>query len=300
VVDERGIPVEGANVYCAAWGPDRLKLTPMTKTYDEAEGMTDAYGLFRATLKVYIDMRCRITKDTFYRSEMHYDFVGKARLVRGKWQPWGATNTVVLKRIRHPIPMYAKRVESPVPAVGRPIGFDLAKGDWVEPFGKGVVSDMVFTVCGAYVDSRHRDAEMTVQFSSAGDGIATNAVAVRNERPEGSVFISDHEAPASGYQPIYRYTYRLRPDPVGDINARPRFGQRAYIRVRTLLNEDGAVKQGWYGKLYGDLRCDFDSHKRLSLTMTYFLNPDGTRNVEFDPTRNLLKGLTSLQQVDQP
>ena len=36
--------------------------------------------------------------------------------------------------------------------------------------------------------------------------------------------------------------------------------------------------KAWYGKIYGDF---FD--------MVYYLNPDGTRNVEFDPKRNLFK-----------
>lgn len=53
--------------------------------------------------------------------------------------------------------------------------------------------------------------------------------------------------------------------------------QCLYLRVRTTTNTQGAVSSAWYGKIYGNMQGEF----------TYFLNPDGTRNVEFDFHRNL-------------
>jgi len=45
-----------------------------------------------------------------------------------------------------------------------------------------------------------------------------------------------------------------------------------------VLDKDGKVVKALYGKIYGDF---FD--------MVYYLNPDGTRNIEYDPKRNLFK-----------
>lgn len=300
VVDEISIPVEGCSVYCAAWGPDSLRLTPTTKTYDEARGTTDSNGVSRLALAVYVDMRSQISKDGFYPTEMHFDFAGSSKIINGKWQPWGATNTVVLKRIRNPIPMYAKRVNAPVPVLDAPVGYDLEKGAWVAPHGKGVVSDLVVTVSGQYVDNVNRDIQMSLEFPSRGAGIITNTVPIHNEAPMGSTLVSDHEAPSEGYQSSYTYTQRMRAKMSDRLNMTPRFGQIACLRVRTELDDKGQVRKAWYGKIYGDLYCAFDFDKHICVNFTYYLNPDGTRNIEFDPARNLLTGLKSLEQVDRP
>ena len=47
--------------------------------------------------------------------------------------------------------MYARKlgfVTQPleVPQKNQPVGFDLAAGDWVAPYGKGSTPDMVFTL----------------------------------------------------------------------------------------------------------------------------------------------------------
>jgi len=45
-----------------------------------------------------------------------------------------------------------------------------------------------------------------------------------------------------------------------------------------------------YGKIYGPLWTYInDDSKTATVEMTYFLNPDGTNNVEFDLAQNLLK-----------
>jgi hypothetical protein len=63
-----------------------------------------------------------------------------------------------------------------------------------------------------------------------------------------------------------------------------------FFRIRTVLDEEGNVKSACYGKIYGDF-MDF----------RYYLNPTpNSRNVEFDPKRNLLQGLKPDEQVDKP
>lgn len=300
VVDDLENLVEGSAVYAAAWGPDSLRLTPTTKTYDEEESYSDSIGLARIGITIYVDMRVKITKEDYYSTEMYYDIAANNELVNGRWQPWGATNTVILKRIRNPIPMYAKRVSTPVPVLNAPVGYDLEKGDWVEPHGRGRVPDLLVTVNGQYVDPFNRDLHMSLEFPSPRAGIMTNGVPTHNELPMGSILVSDHLAPVDGYHPSYAYTRRMSPKLSERINMTPRFGQIAYFRVRTEVDDQGQVKKAWYGKMYGDLYCAFDFDKRICLNFTYYLNPDGTQNVEFDPSRNLFSGLKSLEQVDRP
>jgi hypothetical protein len=57
-----------------------------------------------------------------------------------------------------------------------------------------------------------------------------------------------------------------------------------------VLDEKGNVKSANYGKIYGDF-----------MNFRYCFNPEvNSRNVEFDPKQNLLKGLKSTEQVDAP
>jgi hypothetical protein len=57
-----------------------------------------------------------------------------------------------------------------------------------------------------------------------------------------------------------------------------------------VLDENGNVKNALYGKIYGDF-----------MQFKYFLNPMANDlNIEFDPKRNLLGGLQSVEQVGDP
>lgn len=92
----------------------------------------------------------------------------------GKWQPWNPTIEFIVKRIVHPIPMYAQNVCLPngcymtIPANNTPVVFDLEAGDWVAPYGKGSNSDFIFTmkIQTPYVSSNQPyDSLWTLSFS---------------------------------------------------------------------------------------------------------------------------------------
>ncbi len=40
--------------------------------------------------------------------------------------------------------------------------------------------------------------------------------------------------------------------------------------------------------------------KTAIIRFTYYLNPDGTRNVEFDPAKNLFRNLPWIEGVRKP
>lgn len=307
VVDETGTPVTNAEVRCAAWWPDTAHLPG--KDYDAFSGPTDSNGLACVRVVAYHDMRCSFTKPGYYDTHMPYVFSGRGKpeIVEGRWQPWNSTNTIVLKQRRQPVPMYAKRVEAQVPELGRPLGYDLERADWVAPHGKGVVSDLVFRVVGTFEKVAaprgqrvQSDLRMTVTFSNPSDGIQTSNEPIFHGDFAGSALVGTHEAPLDGYVPQYEYHRVISPDRKKRINADMRNDQFAYFRVRTELDDKGQIKKAWYGKIRGDLCAQYDMDANVWALFTYYLNPDGTRNVEFDPARNLLTGLKSLEQVGRP
>jgi len=58
---------------------------------------------------------------------------------------------------------------------------------------------------------------------------------------------------------------------------------------------DGKVHKALYGKIHGEIRFDVINSKTAIIIFTYYLNPDGTRNLEFDQKRNLFQNLKSRE-----
>ena len=199
---------------------------------------------------------------------------------------WNPIIEIVLKRIIKPIPMYAKRIDMEPPANNKPVGYDLMIGDWVGPYGKGINNDILFTREYSRKSLQDYDYKLTVSFPKAGDGIQEFPVPYKNM--EGSALRSPHEVPTNGYQP---QIVRLNISHPGQKLIFDYDENRAYFfRVRTVLDENGNVKSALYGKIYGDF-----------MQFSYYLSPTpNSRNVEFDPKRNLMKNLKPLEGVEAP
>jgi len=269
VTDDEGTPVEGAT---ASFGGERRPRGPGESSKGVSlEGKTDALGVFTGELEVWNARQSgySVMKLGYYPVSQH-SYSAKS-VIRGKWQPWNPTIDVLLKRIKNPVPMYAKRVERGLPALGEKIGYDLLVGDWVAPHGKGEIADFNFLGTIIKLDNDNGDFEVTLTFSNLGDGIQRFT-----PEPAPCVFPSSYEAPAQGYLSEWKLR-QMRRSGVRDVTSFDPKGAY-YFRVRTELDKEGNVVKALYGKIYGDF-----------FFMSYYLNPDGTRNMECDPKRNLLK-----------
>jgi hypothetical protein len=194
--------------------------------------------------------------------------------------------TLVLKKIGHPIAMYAKKVNLGMPVFDKAAGFDLTVGDWVAPYGKGTAADLIFTAHNEKRSEFDWDYKLVVSFPNAGDGIQEFVVP---KSEIGSGLRSSHEAPADGYQPQWVQTMACRPHSGGYSGNRDD-NRNYFFRVRTVKDHEGNIVSAHYGKIYGDF-----------MQLTYYLNPTpNDRNIEYDPKQNLLGGLQSFEQVDAP
>lgn len=290
VVDERCVPVSEASICGGGWIPDGSVSSAYKAT-------TDTNGITTVDLKTAYDIGCTVSKEGHYDSEFYYAFGSEKTIHEGRWPQSGFTNIIVLKRIINPVPMYVKAVEAKVPVLGQNIGYDLMKGDWVSPHGKGVVSDLVVCVTGKvekiqlkFGAQNQSEIAMRVTFSNPGDGIQTSTVPTHNEEFLGSALVTDHEAPVNGYQPEYQYHRRVGPDRKTLINSDRRYGQIAYFRIRSKLDEKGQVVSAMYGTMRGDF---YAIHRKdgqeIGVYFFYVLNSDGTRNVECKQGANLLR-----------
>jgi hypothetical protein len=275
VVDDNGQPVANARAGIGYFS---------NHVGASIDGLTDTNGIFRASHSAYSGLLgFAVEKSGYYTTRQEYDL--GFTYEPAKWNP---TQTIVFKRIINSIPMYAKRLNTHVPALDKPIGFDLMAGDWVTPYGKGIQTDIIFTAHFDKQEENESDFKLTVSFPSHGDGIQEFSVPPTYLPNQGSELRSAQEAPTDGYRSEWIQTdNRKTGRPITtncDIN------RNYYFRVRTVLDEQGNVKSALYGKIYGDF-----------MHFSYYLNPTpNSRNVEFDPKRNLSKNLSNMEGVSEP
>jgi hypothetical protein len=287
VVDEEGKPVENATVIGGFEKAGHMRANTGADGVFVAKANIDSYyawGHFVAE------------KDGFYMFD-HEPYQGGSPK-DGKWQPYNPTQTLVLKKIIKPIPMYAKHVGIKIRDFSQPIGYDLTEGDFLAPYGKGKIRDFSFTI--KYEEPSEDDyiINANVTFSNPDDGLVP--IQIRNYQPNyGSKLRMPHEAVEGGYIPqLHLENIRIVKDKKfkNDIKNDMNY----FFRVRTMRNGKGEIVSANYGKIHGDFRIE-PHMKYCSLHFDYYLNPaPNDRNVEFDPKQNLFKDLQSFDQVFDP
>jgi len=293
LLNEDGTPFSGGTVN-AGFNITTSYWTDGSKDRVET-GVTDANGVFVFRGRTIGEWGCGFDALGYYRFT-NGSTVGTNK-ANGRWEPWNPTYTLIAKKIVKPIPMYARKVEMVrVPVVGQPVGFDLVVSDWVAPHGKGSVSDLIITLQKAFVDVEQPfEASLTIAFANESDGIQPTIAAPL----VGSELRLPRYAPEQGYEKkVIKSTSRaaanqmIVPANKEDLNY--------FFRVRTVKKDDKIVSSN-YGKIDRDIDFDIINSDTALLFFTYYLNPTpNDRNMEFDPKRNLFKGLKDSETVTNP
>ncbi|MBN1522161.1 MAG: carboxypeptidase regulatory-like domain-containing protein [Candidatus Aureabacteria bacterium] len=295
VVDEEGLPVSEAKVTGGFFAIDELN------EGKDFQGMTDEKGIVSFEGRTHGELSYRAVKEGYYPTSSEYRdwFLGKGEIKKGKWHPWNPTIEVLLRKIKNPVPMYAKRLTIDVPEKSAIIGFDLIKGDWVKPYGKGEISDFLFQATQTGDDWKNFEISLKLTFSNPKDGIQVYKVNADSNEDFPSQLKLPYKAPLEGYK--YSWSRKQGNNPeTGTYNIKKEKNINYIYRVRTALDSNGNVVKALYGKIHGDFEIGGLKRPKLQLAFTYYLNPDGTRNLEFDPKRNLFEGLSSLEEVTEP
>jgi hypothetical protein len=281
VVDSHGVPIQGADARISlmvskstGWGGKTYFVSGKTNNEGlfTGEGETQAYATYSASA------------DGYYGTGIKFDdFTGVSGILGfRKWQPWNPILKVVLKKIKNPIAMYAYqtgRIE--ISKNDGFFGYDLVKGDWVSPHGKGITSDFLFKL--EYLDMGGGSVTQSfiLAFSNAADGIQ----AFKAADSQGSQLISSHHAPSSAYKNILDQKIVWESGKGTTYSSYKKGdGTNYYFRVRC----DGEkLDTCLYGKIYENIRFDSET-----LSLNYYLNPSqNDTNVEFEREKNLFKNL---------
>jgi hypothetical protein len=183
-----------------------------------------------------------------------------------------------MKQIRNPVPMFYKEIEwTTVPLFDVPVGYDLERGDWVEPHGHGKVHDFMFTMVCRFENQTDAEAQYTLSFSNPDDGIQE----FMPDADEQSSFRWPFSAPSDGYQPTLEKMVSYLPDKGYKTTVKEEMN---YIfRVRTVRDSEGRVTQAMYGKIRGEIEIA----RSGAIQFRYWFNPDGSPNLEEDRRQNL-------------
>lgn len=300
VVDESGVPIAGAKAGLRFMVGKKLSKTRVSSD----SGITDSDGLFTGSGESPRYVHYGASKDGYYGTGGEIRMKGVTGLLGAKrWEPWNPTVEIVLKKKENPIPLYAYRMDDlrkkmpELPVLDRFVGYDLIARDWVVPHGLGTHRDILFKLEKHHVtknDGYH--ITFTIAFENEGDGIQSYFSPVRN----GSNFKLPHHAPTAGYNPMIVVDKERTKTEI--LSGKSREDQNYFFRVRTKRDDKGNVTSALYGKIYGDIKSiGFAVLPTSKIRFNYYLNPTANdTNLEFDPEKNLFKGLSVNEQVSRP
>jgi len=303
VVDDEENPLSGIPVACIF--PDRTRLGD--EDYSIVTNRTGGDGMTRFKGRSYngwVDYGM-IKKEGYYPiGAIRTDFTNISGLVIRKWLPYDEVQTITLQKIGKKIPLfvkeaYPKRKQDLTATSDRKFCYDLVKGDWMPPFGKGEHADIEFQLLprkdfGVHIGlsgipgQSYRD-EITMRFTGKDNGIVPMI-------PPPNAVLKIREAPFEGYeQQSVSWSGR-------DKNIQPERSDNKEkcqaFRIRTIKDADGKINRALYGKVYGGFLLTYKVEDHPSgVSFTYYLNlTPNDRNLEWDMEHNLCPVRNSFNQ----
>lgn len=287
VLDDNTHPVSNAKVdigFLLSHGGNRFS------------GLTDSNGYIEASEYGVFGQKIHISKDAYYDTKTRTGY-GDQNL------------TLLLRKKKNPIAMYAKHFKEKIPVNDKKVGFDFIGGDWVSPYGNGKYNHIYFKYTGNSTDFFNYKAKLIISFPNEKDGYQSV------EYPQGafSEFHLPYEAPLTNYLSILeRDTWSKKATDEKNYKYQIPFINNDdfgyFFRVNTLLDVKGEIVNANYVKIRKDIvfspsrKTDYNPVASAGyIDFIYYYNPiSNDRNVEFDPERNLLSNLKPEERVREP
>jgi len=234
--------------------------------------------------------------------------------------------TVVLRKVKNPVPLYVRKTILKFPAFDKWLGFDFEAGDWVAPHGKGKSGDILFKFHREYRGSQYSERELAkliprVKKVKKDRGGVWNEEEFRIRTAEWEskfyiAFPSDlegiidekegylinskmkmpHLAPEDGYRSgeikIEKKSYRSKEEEAEELRKYIKFGEDKPVGyfIRTRVTEvNGKITKANYVKLPNKIGVGASG----VINFIYYFNPTlNDRNLEYVGGRekNLAKG----------
>jgi len=180
--------------------------------------------------------------------------------------------TIVLKPVLDPVPMIHHMVMEALPETNTPVAYDLLARDWVKPYGRGSVPDLLFLLENSHDNDVEKSTHLTLSFPNSGDGIQPFTAAYPFSMDYGSNLAPPHLAPLQGY----RSSHRIPDSRQAAIQANgASLKNRHYLfRTRTRMDPDGRIRKACYGYILGEFIFTPFNPRGPSIQFKYVFNPD--------------------------
>ena len=306
-------PIEGVQVHANFWENNGWKAWTQAPHVDIDQQTTDNNGFCRLKGKTNCGNVCCFVsvppKGFYVGDSWGTDF--KKKNIFGVWQPDNLVVTLRLQRVENPIPLFVKQLFSRASAsvssnyfdIGKgKMQFDMVKGSFLPPIGKGEHADICFTRLkredlgigttfrGSITAPAYKDS-MSIRFTGEDNGLAE----VPSKKTAG---IKIRTAPEDGYTPDYLVTKGRDKSVKYFTSSNP--DRNFVFRIRTKKDKNGKIVSAYYGKIYGDIviKKPYGVEELVAApSFMYYLNPTPLdRNLEWDMKTNLCPNPGSLVQ----
>lgn len=247
IVDDRGVPVPDAKVHI--WlGLENHK--DGGKVY---YGYTDSDGRYVLDGKTTGLIRYWFIKDGYYKSEGELHLEGaedEQNAVRdGRWQPYGQTQRVILKRIINPTVEQWHYGELIRPPRNIWVGLDLETLKFCPPHGSGAHADILLRHVTNLKEAGWRNLCGSLEISFTNQPYAGAYVL---KKDEWSDFKSYYLADTNNTYGVRSFKYERAREPERILKYEE-FPKDSYIvfRTRTKVDDRGNLLSAHYGKIYG-------------------------------------------------
>ena len=282
--------------------------------YDHKQFITDANGVCKISGKSNCGKAgCYIRQPPqgFYKPVCGSSLRFKGKNFFGVWQPDNLVVTLRLDRVEKPIPLFVKRVELTNSRKGiggfdgtnSVVRFDLMKGDWLAPYGKGETADLEFKSTLVIKDKAWFMMEPRkydwVYFYNLGTTAkclnSDDGFAIVKPNLYGGIKIRCADMPFKTRELSLinigrNKKYHRNGEDWNCENYKDNYSDRVIsFRIRSRYDEKGNLKEAYYGKIYGDFEIQGDEKRGItSISFLYYLNPTPLdRNLEWDMKTNL-------------
>ena len=319
---EEGFPISNATVRANFSKDIGWRAWTDSACPDVAIATTDKNGECKLNGKTNCGrVSCWVSKPPkkYYRDD-GWGYKYKKKNIFGVWQPDNLVVTLRLQRVEHPIPLFVKKATlqnfkngiGGFDGTNSVVRFDFLKGDWLPPYGSGEVADVEFkstlNIKGkAWFSFEPRKYDWVYFYNLGTELICLNkddgfSVFV----PEPCVGIKIRNADATpktrrlGLINIGRnQKFHKNGEDWDCHNYKDKFSERNIsFRIRSKYDDNGNLKEAYYGKIYGDFEIDGDEKKGVTrISFMYYLNPTSLdRNLEWDMKNNLCIDPGSLSE----
>lgn len=249
VIDDAGSPIPNANVFCGF------------SQRDNKLGGADVSAITDESGKCVVSERTdghevvfRVEKDGYYTSKHAVRLTMQNEIHHvhsNRWQPYGDSQTILLRAKIKPLDYKLVKDGKPyvyiIPGEGGWVGFDLVKGDWVMPYGKGDVADLNIRIRSDGLNAqKNKRIEMDMEFVGADNGSYYS-----NLKPHSDFKYSYAADTANTFENVHLnfHRYSLKGGFYDEVD--PIKGKEMIARIRTKKNAEGKVISCRYVRILG-------------------------------------------------